>query len=104
MLDQAESHRAKAQPTGPPLDFQEHLANLEAAGLLLRIEREVNKDTELHPLVRWQFQGGLDESERRAFLFTNVVGAGGPRFELAGGGRRLSALGGHLGAGNGGKG
>src|ERR1700747_1263887 len=65
-----------------PADFQEHLANLEAAGLLVRIEREVNKDTELHPLVRWQFQGGLDESERRAFLFTNVVGADGHRFDM----------------------
>jgi hypothetical protein len=57
----------------PPLDFQEHLARLEAQGLLRRIERPVNKDTELHPLVRWQFQGGLKEDERRAFLFTNVV-------------------------------
>ena len=51
-------------------------------GLLVRIDREVNKDTELHPLVRWQFQGGLDEDERRAFLFTNVVGADGRRFDM----------------------
>src|SRR5580704_14221671 len=70
------------QRSRAPADFQEHLANLEAAGLLLRIEREVNKDTELHPLVRWQFQGGLDESERRAFLFTNVIGADGRRFDM----------------------
>jgi UbiD family decarboxylase len=65
-----------------PADFQQHLANLEAAGLLVRIDREVNKDTELHPLVRWQFQGGLDEDQRRAFLFTNVVGADGRRFDM----------------------
>src|ERR1700689_4167480 len=65
-----------------PADFQEHLANLEAAGLLVRIEREINKDTELHPLVRWQFRGGLDEDERRAFLFTNVVGSDGRRFDI----------------------
>jgi 4-hydroxy-3-polyprenylbenzoate decarboxylase len=65
-----------------PADFQEHLANLEAAGLLVRIEREVNKDTELHPLVRWQFQGGLAEEQRRAFLFTNVVSAEGRRFDM----------------------
>jgi 4-hydroxy-3-polyprenylbenzoate decarboxylase len=65
-----------------PTDFQEHLANLEAAGLLVRIDREVNKDTELHPLVRWQFQGGLHEDQRRAFLFTNVVGADGRRFDM----------------------
>jgi UbiD family decarboxylase len=65
-----------------PADFREHLANLEAAGLLVRIDREVNKDTELHPLVRWQFQGGLDEEQRRAFLFTNVVGSDGRRFDM----------------------
>jgi len=66
----------------PPLDLQEHLAALEAQGLLLRIERAVNKDTELHPLVRWQFQGGLAEDERRAFLFTNVVDAAGRRYDV----------------------
>jgi UbiD family decarboxylase len=65
----------------PPLDFQEHLARLEAQGLLRRIERPVNKDTELHPLVRWQFQGGLKEDERRAFLFTNVVDSTGRRYD-----------------------
>src|ERR1700722_21000399 len=65
-----------------PTDFQEHLANLEAAGLLVRIDREVNKDTELHPLVRWQFQGGLHEDQRRAFLFTNVVDGEGRRYDV----------------------
>jgi UbiD family decarboxylase len=65
----------------PPLDFQEHLARLEAQGLLRRIERAVNKDTELHPLVRWQFQGGLKEDERRAFLFTNVVDSTGRHYD-----------------------
>ena len=64
----------------PPLDFQEHLARLEAAGLLTRVERAIDKDTELHPLVRWQFQGGLREDERRAFLFTNVVDSEGRRY------------------------
>ena len=28
-------------------------------GLLIRIDRPINKDTELHPLVRWQFLGGI---------------------------------------------
>ena len=56
---------------GPPLDFQEHLRRLEAHGLLTRIDRAIDKDRELHPLVRWQFQGGLAEEQRRAFLFTN---------------------------------
>ncbi len=63
-------------------DFQDHLANLEAHGLLKRIDRPIDKDTELHPLVRWQFQGGLAESERRAFLFTNVVDSSGHRYDI----------------------
>jgi UbiD family decarboxylase len=82
MLDQSDPHRAKVQSGGPPLDFQEHLARLEAAGLLLRIEREINKDTELHPLVRWQFQGGLHEDDRRAFLFTNVTDSEGRHYDV----------------------
>jgi 4-hydroxy-3-polyprenylbenzoate decarboxylase len=42
----------------------------------------VNKESELHPLVRWQFQGGLKENQRRAFLFTNVTGAGGHHYNI----------------------
>src|SRR5262249_18975629 len=61
----------------PALDFQKHLQALEAAGLVVRIDRAIDKDTELHPLVRWQFRGGLAEDERRAFLFTNVVDGNG---------------------------
>ena len=81
MLDQPDPRRKKDKSSGPPLDFQEHLARLEAAGLLLRIDRAINKDTELHPLVRWQFQGGLREDERRAFLFTNVVDGEGRHYD-----------------------
>ncbi len=66
----------------PRLDFQEHLADLEAAGLLIRIDRPINKDTELHPLVRWQFIGGIPEDERRAFLFTNVTDGKGRRYDM----------------------
>ena len=64
-----------------PLDLREHLARLEARGLLTRIDEPVNKDTQLHPLVRWQFTGGLPESARRAFMFTNVHGADGRKFD-----------------------
>ena len=46
------------------------------------IDRPINKDTELHPLVRWQFQGGLAEDQRRAFLFTNVIGSAGRRYDI----------------------
>lgn len=69
-------------PQGAPSDLQEHLARLEQLGLLTRIDRPIDKDSELHPLARWQFQGGLHETERRAFLFTNVVGAKGETYDI----------------------
>ena len=76
-------HRARLQNgAGPRLNFQEHLADLEAAGLLIRVDRPINKDTELHPLVRWQFLGGIPEDKRRAFLFTNVVDSRGHRYDI----------------------
>jgi len=67
---------------GPRLDFQDHLADLEAAGLVERIETPINKDTELHPLVRWQFVGGVPEEKRRAFLFTNVTDSKGRQYDI----------------------
>src|SRR5271170_2723796 len=82
MLDKRAGDSTKTKSAGAPLDFQEHLARLEAEGLLVRIERPINKDTELHPLVRWQFQGGLAEDERRAFLFTNIVDGEGRRYDI----------------------
>ena len=48
----------------------------------MRVERPIDKDSELHPLVRWQFQGGLAEDQRRAFLFTNVVDGSGRRYDM----------------------
>src|SRR5947207_9227600 len=82
MLDQpAASHRARLRDR-PRLDLQDHLADLEANGLLVRIDRPINKDTELHPLVRWQFLGGVPEDKRRAFLFTNVIDAKGRRYDI----------------------
>jgi UbiD family decarboxylase len=84
MLDVGADARRSAQTpaAGPPLDFQSHLAALEAQGLLVRVDRPINKDTELHPLVRWQFQGGLKEDQRRAFLFTNVTDSSGRRYDI----------------------
>src|ERR1700751_2331683 len=85
MLERAPKNENKTgdnETRRAPAAFQGHLANLEAGALLVRIDREVNKDTELHPLVRWQFQGGLDEDQRRAFLFTNVVGPDSRRVEM----------------------
>src|SRR3954452_25415612 len=82
MLDVTEKGRAAAAMKGPPLDFQQHLALLEARGLVTRIDRPINKNTELHPLVRWQFQGGLAEDQRRAFLFTNVSDGSGKKYDM----------------------
>jgi 4-hydroxy-3-polyprenylbenzoate decarboxylase len=82
MLDKPREAATTGAAEGPPLDFQAHLRALEARGLLTRIDRPINKDTELHPLVRWQFQGGLAEEQRRAFLFTNVVDGSGRKYDI----------------------
>lgn len=63
-------------------DLHEHVAALERAGLLVRIKREINKDTEMHPLVRWQYRGGLTEKEWRGFLFEKVTDAKGQRYDI----------------------
>lgn len=63
-------------------DLHDHLEELDRRGLLVRVEREINKDTELHPLVRWQFRGGIAEKDRKAFLFTNVVDSKGRKFDI----------------------
>ncbi len=83
MPDQVADTRAAGRAAAKPrLDFQEHLADLEAQGLLVRIDRPINKDTELHPLVRWQFLGGIAEDERKAFLFANVVDSHGKKYDM----------------------
>ncbi|MEE8445572.1 MAG: UbiD family decarboxylase [Alphaproteobacteria bacterium] len=63
-------------------DFQEHLKALDRAGLLTVIDQPINKDTELHPLVRWQFRGGIPEADRKAFLFTNVTDGAGRKYDM----------------------
>jgi UbiD family decarboxylase len=50
--------------------------------LLVRVDIPINKDTELHPLVRWQFRGGFAPNERKAWLFTNVTDAKGRRYHI----------------------
>jgi 4-hydroxy-3-polyprenylbenzoate decarboxylase len=72
----------KSKTSGPRLDFQQHIADLEAASLLVRIDKPINKDTELIPLVRWQFIGGVPEDQRRAFLFTNVTDSKGRKYDM----------------------
>ncbi len=63
-------------------DLRSHLKTLEDNDKLHRIARTVNKDTELMPLVRWQFRG-LPESERRGFLFENVTDSRGRSFSAS---------------------
>lgn len=62
-------------------DLREHLEALDKAGLLVKIDEAINKETELMPLVRWQFRG-LPEEERRAFLFTNVTDVKGRKYDI----------------------
>ena len=63
-------------------DFHEHIQKLDDAGLLTTIDEPVNKDTQLHPLVRWQFRGGIPEEQRKAFKFTNVTDSLGRSYEM----------------------
>ena len=65
-----------------PIDLQDHLQRLEKLGLVQRINRQIDKDSELHPLVRWQFQGGIPSGDRKAFLFDNVTDASGKVYEM----------------------
>lgn len=63
----------------PYNDFRQYLHSLEEAGLLIRVKEEINKDTELVPLVRLQFRG-LPEDQRKAFYFENVTDSRGRHF------------------------
>ncbi|HTP83353.1 MAG TPA: UbiD family decarboxylase [Alphaproteobacteria bacterium] len=63
-------------------DLHDHLKTLDEAGLLVTVDRQINKDTEMHPLVRWQFRGGIAERDRKAFLFTNVTDAKGRKYDI----------------------
>jgi 4-hydroxy-3-polyprenylbenzoate decarboxylase len=63
-------------------DLHQHLETLKRAGLLITVERPINKDTEMHPLVRWQFRGGIEEPERKAFLFTHVTDSKGRKYDI----------------------
>jgi UbiD family decarboxylase len=80
-------------------DLRAHIAALEREGLVHHISHPVNKDTEMHPLVRWQYRGGIADLDRRAFLFTNVTDGNGRTYDspvLVGGfagSRRIYAIG-----------
>jgi UbiD family decarboxylase len=61
-------------------NVQEYVDALERNGLLRRITRPINKDTELNALVRLQYRG-LPAEQRTAFLFENVIDSTGRRYE-----------------------
>jgi 4-hydroxy-3-polyprenylbenzoate decarboxylase len=63
-------------------DLHDHLRALDRAGLLVTVDRPINKDTEMHPLVRWQFRGGIEEKDRKAFLFNNVTDSKGRKYDI----------------------
>jgi len=63
-------------------DLHDHIAELQANGLLNRVERPIDKDAEMHPLVRWQYVGGLKEEDRKAFLFTNITDGKGRTYDI----------------------
>src|SRR4051812_2674892 len=73
---------APQHPRGYP-DLHAHVLALAREGLLHVIDAPVNKDTEMHPLVRWQYRGGIPEPERKAFLFTQPTDSKGRRYDIA---------------------
>ena len=54
-------------PEDAPLyrDIREYLTELDRRELLIHVTRVMNKDTEVMPLVRWQFRG-LERQSARA--------------------------------------
>jgi len=62
-------------------DLRDYMRVLEEMGKLVRVKRPINKDTELHPLVRWQFRG-LQDKDRKAFFFENVHDVKGKKYDI----------------------
>ncbi|MBI4456738.1 MAG: UbiD family decarboxylase [Acidobacteria bacterium] len=79
-------------------DLREYLDALDRNGKLRRVKHPINKDTELHPLVRWQFRG-LEESQRTGWLFENVHDLKGRHYDarvatsILAGSREIYAIG-----------
>lgn len=72
----------RPQPERNYPDLHDHIQALERAGHLRRVDIPINKETELVPLARWQFRGGVPENERKAWLFTNVHDSSGKKYEI----------------------
>jgi UbiD family decarboxylase len=76
-----ERYRGESERGYP--DLHDHVLALHRAGLLIVVDEPINKDTEMHPLVRWQYRGGIPEDDRRAFLFTQATDSKGARYDIA---------------------
>ena len=78
-----ERYRGERHPARNYADLHDHILALHRAGLLVLVDQRINKDTEMHPLVRWQYRGGIAESDRHAFLFTQPTDGKGARYDIA---------------------
>jgi 4-hydroxy-3-polyprenylbenzoate decarboxylase len=76
-------YRDEPDPARNYTDLHDHVLALARSGLLVVVDEPINKDTAMHPLVRWQYRGGIAESERRAFLFTQPTDSKGARYDMA---------------------
>src|SRR6201998_486073 len=76
-------YRGEPQPARGYPDLHDHVLALRRAGLLVVVDEPINKDTEMHPLVRWQYRGGIAESERRALLFTQPTAGKGAHYDMS---------------------
>ena len=87
VTDADQAGTAPGQPPGQPprdgpvyRDIREYLAELDRRDLLIHVTRVMNKDTEVMPLVRWQFRG-LGQSQRKGWLFENLTDSRGRTFD-----------------------
>ncbi len=77
----SQSAKSGVTPRSYP-DLHDQVEALDKAGLLIRVDKPINKDTEIHALMRWQFRGGINESDRKAMLFTNVIDSKGKKYDI----------------------
>jgi len=72
--------RPKARSKPYFRDIRDFIDRLEETGNLYRIGERIDKNSELMPLVRWQYQG-LSDGQRKAFLFENVTDPQGKNYD-----------------------
>ena len=69
-------------------DLHEHVLALAREGLLVIVDEPINKDTEMHPLVRWQYRGGIAEPRAQGVPVHAADRLQGPALRHLGAGRR----------------